>query len=173
MLLINLSEDFFWATVIGGLFLTGSYNSPHNPTRWVFGINPSSFCLLTIPGGEKQWELNQNKGDGGLHRLRITMCRNWRGKGKIKVIVSQSCPTLCNPVDCSPPGSSVHGILWARILQWVDILFSRGSSPPRDQTWVSWSAGRDFTIWASRQAPAKNWREEWTLPSEYLSPNGK
>ena len=51
--------------------------------------------------------------------------------------VTQSCPTLCNPVDCSPPGSSVHGILQARILEWVAISFSRGSSRPRDWTQVS------------------------------------
>ena len=43
-----------------------------------------------------------------------------------------SCPILCDPVDCSPPGSSVHGILQARILEWVAVSFSRGSSPPRD-----------------------------------------
>ena len=49
----------------------------------------------------------------------------------------QSCPTLCSPMDYSPPGSSVHGILQARILEWVAIPSSRGSSPPRDQTGVS------------------------------------
>ena len=42
--------------------------------------------------------------------------------------VAQSCPTLCDPVDCSPPDSSIHGILQARILEWVAISFSRGSS---------------------------------------------
>ena len=52
---------------------------------------------------------------------------------------------LCNPVDCSPPGSSVRGILQARILEWVAIPFSRGSSLPRDRTWVSCIAGRFFT----------------------------
>ena len=46
----------------------------------------------------------------------------------------QSCLTLCNPMDCSPPGSSVHGILQARILEWVAMSSSRGSSPLRDQT---------------------------------------
>ena len=51
--------------------------------------------------------------------------------------VAQSCPTLCHPMDCSLPGFSVHGILQARILEWVAIAFSRGSSQPRDQTWVS------------------------------------
>ena len=49
--------------------------------------------------------------------------------------VTQSCPTLCDPVDCSPPGSSIHGILQARILEWVAISFSRGCSRPRDRTW--------------------------------------
>ena len=66
--------------------------------------------------------------------------------------VSHLCPTLCDPMDCSLPGSSVHGISQARILQWVAIFFSRGSSQPRDQTWVSWIAGRFFTIWATREA---------------------
>ena len=50
----------------------------------------------------------------------------------------QSCPTLCGPIDCSLPGSSVHGILQARILQWVAMSSSRGSSQPRDQTGVSY-----------------------------------
>ena len=60
-------------------------------------------------------------------------------------LVAQSCPILCNPTDCSPPGSSVHGILQARILEWVTIPFSRGSSWLRDQTWVSCIADRFFT----------------------------
>ena len=47
---------------------------------------------------------------------------------KVRVSVAQSCPTLCDPVDCSPPGFSVHGILQARILEWVAMPFSGGSS---------------------------------------------
>ena len=66
----------------------------------------------------------------------------------------QLCLTLCNPMDHSPPGSSVHGILQARILEWVAIPFSRGSSWPRDQAQVSHIAGRFFTYWASRAVPA-------------------
>ena len=54
----------------------------------------------------------------------------------VSVLVAQSCLALCDPVDCSPPGSSVRGILQARILEWVAIPFSRGSSRPRNQTWV-------------------------------------
>ena len=60
--------------------------------------------------------------------------------------VAQSCPTLCDPMDCSPPGSLVHGIFQAWILEWVAISFSRGSSRPRDQTWVSCIVGRRFTV---------------------------
>ena len=59
--------------------------------------------------------------------------------------VAQSCPTLCDPVDCSLQGSSIHGILQARILEWVAISFSSGPSQPRDQTQVSCIAGRCFT----------------------------
>ena len=70
---------------------------------------------------------------------------------KVEVLVAQSCLTFCNPMDCSLPDSSVHGILQARILNWVTIPFSRGSSRPRDQTQVSCVAGRFFTIWV----PAK------------------
>ena len=60
--------------------------------------------------------------------------------------VAQSCLTLCDPVDCSPPGLSIHGILQARILEWVTISFSRGSSQPRDQTRVSRIGGRRFNL---------------------------
>ena len=65
--------------------------------------------------------------------------------------VTQSCLTLCGLVDCSLPGSSKHEILQARILEWVAISFSRGSSQPRDQTKVSCIAGRCFTLWAIRE----------------------
>ena len=59
--------------------------------------------------------------------------------------VAQSCPTLCNPMDCSLPGSSIHGILQARVLDWVAISFSRGSSPPSDRTHISCITGGFFT----------------------------
>ena len=72
---------------------------------------------------------------------------------KAKEWVAQSSPTVCDPVDCSPPGSSAGGILQARILEWVAIS-SRGSSHPRDHTWVSCIAGRFFTVWDTREAPA-------------------
>ena len=66
--------------------------------------------------------------------------------------VAQSCPTFCDPMNCSLPGSFVHGILQARILEWVTISFSRWSSQPRDQTQVSHIAGTCFNLWATREA---------------------
>ena len=66
--------------------------------------------------------------------------------------VAQSCPTLCDPMDCSPPGSSVYRVFQAWILEWVAISFSRGFSWPRDQIRVSRIVGRHFTIWATREA---------------------
>ena len=60
--------------------------------------------------------------------------------------VAQSCLTLCDPMDCSPPGSSVHGIFQAWILEWVAISCSRGCSQPRDRTQVSHIVGRLFTV---------------------------
>ena len=66
--------------------------------------------------------------------------------------VAQSCLTLQDPMDCSLPGSSVHGIFHARILEWVAISFSRGTSWPRDWTPISHIVGRRFTFWATREA---------------------
>ena len=67
------------------------------------------------------------------------------------MLVARSCLILGDPVDCSPPGSSVPGSLQARILEWVTMPSSRGSSQPRDGTQVSCTAGGFFTIWASRE----------------------
>ena len=64
--------------------------------------------------------------------------------------VPQSCRTLCNPMDCSPPGYSVHGIFQAGMLEWVAISFSRRSFQTRGRSWASHIAGRLFTIWATR-----------------------
>ena len=69
-----------------------------------------------------------------------------------KWVKSLSRVQLCDPVDCSLPGFSVHGILQARILEWVAISFSRGSSQPRDRTRVSCTAGRCFILWATRES---------------------
>ena len=72
-------------------------------------------------------------------------------KWKVKVSVAQYCLILCIPKHCSPPGSSVHEIFQKRILEWVAIPFSRGSSQLRDLTQVSCTAGGFFTFWATIQ----------------------
>ena len=84
-----------------------------------------------------QWE-----GKVFLRRFYFLCGNKWS-----EALVAHSCLTLCDPMDCSPPGSSVLGIFQARILEWVAISFSRGSSRPRDQTQVSSTAGRFFTDW--------------------------
>ena len=68
------------------------------------------------------------------------------GEISVCMSVAQSCLTLCDPTDGSPPGSSVHGILQARILEWVVVPFARGSCQPRDRTLVSCTAGRFFAV---------------------------
>ena len=78
--------------------------------------------------------------------LRQLSCLKWSE-------VAQSCPTLCNPMDCSLSGSAIHGIFQARVLEWIAISFSRGSSRPRKRTQVSHIAGRHFTVWGTREAP--------------------
>ena len=66
-------------------------------------------------------------------------------------LVIQSCPTLCDPVNCAP-GSFIHGILQVRILEWVAITFSRGSTQPRDRTLASCIASKFFTVRGTREA---------------------
>ena len=83
---------------------------------------------------------------------------------RVSVLVAQLCATLFDPIDWDPPSSSVHGILQARILEWVAIPFSRGSSQPRGRTWVSCIAGRHFILWATREACTHS------LPHPLLSP---
>ena len=94
-------------------------------------------------------------------------------------VLSSSCLTLSNPTNCSLPASLSMGILPARILEWVAMPFSRGSSQPRDWTQVSHIAGRFFTIWATREAhqvlaatAAKSLQSCPTLPTIDGSPPG-
>ena len=79
----------------------------------------------------------------------LNLTHTWRGKTEVKVLVAQLCLPLCNPMDCNPAGSSVHGILQARTLEWLSILFSRRSSWPKDGAQVSCTAGRFSAIWAT------------------------
>ena len=86
-------------------------------------------------------------------------------------LVAQSCQTLCSPIDGSPLDSSVHGVLQARILGWISVSFSRGSSLPKDQTWVSCIAGRFFTIWVTREAHVYIYTHTHTHTHKYIHKN--
>ena len=83
-------------------------------------------------------------------------------------MVAQSCLTL-RPIHCSPPDSSIHGILQARILEWVAIPFFRGSSQPRGQTQVSCIAGGFFAVWATREALLQVYFQSSSLSQKFLS----
>ena len=88
----------------------------------------------------------------------------------------QSCSTPCDPIDCSPPGSSVHGILQARILAWVAVPSSMGSSQPRDQTHVSYVSslvGGFFTTSTTRKVewPSKQWFSKYSPLGNSISIN--
>ena len=89
-------------------------------------------------GNSRLKEILKNIGqvEEKLARIKSLKCKKKIRSNKVEVLVTKSYPTLRNPVDCSLPGSSVHGILQARLLEWVAIPFSRGSSQPRDQTTV-------------------------------------
>ena len=83
--------------------------------------------------------------------------------------VAQSYLTLYDPMDCSLPGSSIMGFFQARILEWVAISFTRGSSQPRDRTWVSCIVSRDFTVWATREVLGLPLTQtECKIPLEYV-----
>ena len=77
-----------------------------------------------------------------------TRRKQWKVKWKWKSLIRVQL-FMCDPIDCSLPGSSVHGILQVRIPEWVAIPFSRGSSQPRDWTHDSHTAGKFFTVWAT------------------------
>ena len=139
----------------GGVGVRGMHRNTE--TRNLFLI---SCCFLFFSFPESQWvrfpmnHLHRSKHLGRLPRgtsekeQPACQCRrhkrSWLGRSCVKLLVTQSCPTLCDPMNCRPPGFSVHGILQVRTLEWVAVPFSRGSSQPRDQTLVSCIAGRFF-----------------------------
>ena len=105
---------------------------------------------------------------------------DWWRRRESESEVAQLCLTLCDPMDCSPPGSSVHGIFQAIVLEWVAISFSKGSSQPRDRTRVSRIVDRCFTIWATEDTCtlmsiselftiARTWKKpRWPLADEWI-----
>ena len=110
--------------------------------RWLGGITDSMDMSLSklqeIMKDRKAWQATLHE----VAKSRIWL-NNWTTENicveNISVReVAQLCPTLCHPMDCSLPGSSIHGIFQARVLEWIAISFSRGSSRARDRTHVSY-----------------------------------
>ena len=110
---------------------------------------PGSLTLHSLGShGALSGKLGINKIENVSIWLQNWHCR--QSSGRIRCLVLQLYLTLCDPMDWGPPVSSVHGVLQARILEWVAISFSRGSSQPRDRTRVSWIGRQILYHWATR-----------------------
>ena len=117
------------------------------PIYWLFTV-----CWVKNAQRDTEGPENQDASFSQPH-LRVLFVRYCYEPNAAAAAKSlQSCPTLCDPIDGSPPGSPVPGILQARTLERVVISFSRGTSRPRDWTQVSHIVGRCFTVWATREA---------------------
>ena len=143
----TLAWKILWMEEPDRLQSTGLQRVRHD---WVTSLTPETFRIYYI--SVSHYDFNALQVISSLfflfwfsHYVYATpKCPMWSE-------VTQSCPTLCDPMDCSLSGSSVHGIFQARVLEWVSISFSRGSSWLRDQTRVSRIVGRHFTVWATRE----------------------
>ena len=150
------------------------------PLHWQAGSLPlaqtvKNACNAGDPGSIPEW--GRSLGEGSGYPLQYSCLENSMDRGAwglqpmgsqtipqdratntftfFSVIwgVTQSCLTLCDPMDYSLPGSSIHGIFHAKILEWVAISFSKRSSQPRDWTQVSHIVVRRFTVWATGEVP--------------------
>ena len=122
---------------------------------WLIAIWRSLEKEMATHSSVLAWRIPGTGVPGGLpSMLSHRVGHDWSDLAEYKCEweVAQSCRTLCDPMDYSLPGSSVHGIFQARVLEWVAISCSRGSSWPRDWIYVSCIAGRFFTLWAIREA---------------------
>ena len=148
----NMPGNFFWFPN-AGILMTASR---HLETLCLLFHNvlpvktKSPFTMCTLGARRKGnsmsrlW-INYNK---KINSIIIVILDSGMKKWKW---VAQSYPTLCDPIDCSLPGSSVHGIFQAIALEWISISFSRGSSQPRAWTQVFHIVDRSFTVWATRE----------------------
>ena len=120
--------------------------------------------------------IEKNSATLSLKIVWLSVCRLKLGV-RCESEVAQSCPTFCDPVDCSPPCSSVHGILQARILEWVAISFSRGSSRPRSLALQAdaltseppWKPTRESGVRVHERkglGTMNNPQKEWHLPMD-------
>ena len=156
----NIGKRGYW-----GLIWRGERNSRRTKSETIYLHVPAPYTLFTkdLSSFQKHmkeyWLKDFSEQPLTTGDVLKYLVGNWKQEGNICLSwneVAQSCPTLWDPMNCSLSGSSVHGIFQARILEWVAISFSRGSSQPRDWTWVSCIAGRLLAGWATRRSH-KGW----------------
>ena len=146
----------FFSAPLSGASILSSADRPsrgHGSSNWCLSHQREKMMNMNL---SKLWEIVEERGawratihgvtESQLQFSSWTTIKSGLIYWKVKVKVAQSCPTL-HPMACT-----VHGILQARILEWVTFPFSRGSSQPRDQTQVPSTAGGFFTSWATREA---------------------
>ena len=146
------------------LFLMDMFNGldQQDDFTWPLWLNAFFFWELASSTTQQHLLINRNSTNKQIMWSLIFhfLKSQWSKKSQAHAH-EQSCWTLCSPLDCSPPGSSVHGILQARILEWVAISSSRGSSRPGDRIHVSCvfcCAGGFFTHWAIKEATVSRHR---------------
>ena len=117
--------------------------------KWEYQTTSPISLRNLYAGNNKQLELDVKQQTGsklGKEYVKAIYCHPYLTYMHSESEVTQLCPTLCNPVDCGLPGSFIHGIFQPRVVEWVAISFSKGSSQPRDRTQVSHTAGRRFNL---------------------------
>ena len=123
---LHPSERNIYIKIIQVLEAEFHSNSPNHQTFMFQGFWESPVCECSGKAQKSRWDIS------------------WCRRKVCCSLVAKSCPFFCHPMGCSPPGSSVHGIFQARILEWVAIFSSRESSQSRDHTWVSCIIGEFF-----------------------------
>ena len=141
-----------------------------SPERWAWQLAPS----LILAGTATNWlsdlgECSASKHGSVFCKMRTVAAPNLWSTVRIHCccLVAKSSLTPCDPKDCSPPGSSVHGISQARILEWAAISFSRGLSQPRDQTRISCIGRYILYCWATLETPW--WGLHVLIPGKHLT----
>ena len=125
------------------------------PLHWALGDPPASLIPLFLSASHNTWltgysqQITVNRKQSNQQKYRVTV-----GYAVLCCLIAKSCLTDCEPVDCRPPGSSVHETPQARILEWVAISSSRASSWPRDRTHISCIGRQILYHWGTREAHA-------------------
>ena len=145
---IKANDTRTMKVVIGLLLLWAEFKWPQGHQKWwrTGGRDLLKSCLsVKTPNYQQEADSKDHPRSNNLGPWFCCCC-----------LVDKSCPSLCDPMDCSPPGSSVHGICQARILEWGATSFSGGSSQSRDRTCISCTDGKILYSWTTCEAPVND-----------------